>query len=54
MNEINIFVEENVTKFILGTESMANFDNFILTIRRMGIERALEIQNAAWNRFSRR
>ena len=54
MNEVNTYVDEMVTKFILGTESMNNFDNFIATIRRMNIDRAIAIQNAAWDRFNRR
>ena len=51
MNEINVYVEENVTKFILGTESLNSFDAFIANVRRMGIERAIAIQNAAYTRF---
>ena len=54
MNEINTYVEENVTKYILGTENLSSFDNFTATIRRMGIDRAIAIQNAAWDRFNRR
>ena len=51
MNEINTYVEEMVTKYILGTENLNTFDNFIATVKRMGIERALEIRNAALARF---
>ena len=54
MSAINVYVEETVTRYILGTENINTFDNFIATIRRMGIDRAMEIQNAAWDRFNRR
>ena len=54
MNEINVYVEETVKKFILGTEPLSNFDIFITNIRRMNIDRAIAIQNAAWDRFNKR
>jgi putative aldouronate transport system substrate-binding protein len=54
MNEINTYVTEMTTKFILGTENLTNFDAFIATIRRMGIDRALVIQNAALTRYNAR
>jgi putative aldouronate transport system substrate-binding protein len=54
MNEINTYVQEMVTKYILGTESLASYDTFIATIRRMGIDRALAIQNAALIRYNAR
>ena len=54
MNDINTYIEEMVTKYILGTENLNTFDTFTATLRRMGIERAIEIQNAAWTRFQAR
>jgi putative aldouronate transport system substrate-binding protein len=54
MNEINTYVAEMEVRFIIGTESLNNWDNFVNTVRRMGIDRALEIQNEALTRFHAR
>ncbi|MCL2833575.1 MAG: extracellular solute-binding protein [Treponema sp.] len=54
MNEINTYVNEMVTKYILGTENLGTFDTFTAQVRRMGIDRVLEIQNAALDRYNKR
>jgi putative aldouronate transport system substrate-binding protein len=56
MNEINIYSDEMMTKFILGTEILndASWNTFVSTIRRMGIDRATAIQAAALNRYKAR
>jgi putative aldouronate transport system substrate-binding protein len=43
-------------KFILGTEAItdASWNTYISTINRMGIDRAIEIQNAALIRYNAR
>jgi putative aldouronate transport system substrate-binding protein len=54
MNEVNTYITEMTTKFILGTESLNSYDTFIATVRRMGIGRAIEIENAALTRYNKR
>jgi putative aldouronate transport system substrate-binding protein len=54
MNEINTYQTEMEIKFILGTESLSGWDNYVNTIKRMGIDRAVEIQNAALTRYNAR
>lgn len=51
MSEINTYRDEMTLKFIFGTESLDNFDKYLDTINQFGLERALEIQNAALERF---
>ncbi|MCM1026987.1 MAG: extracellular solute-binding protein [Roseburia sp.] len=51
MTDINTYVDEFKLKFILGSEPLDNFDSFRDNIRKMNIERALEIQQAAYDRF---
>ena len=51
MTDVETHVEELVARFILGHEPFANFDGFINTLRNMGIEQAIEIQQAALDRF---
>jgi putative aldouronate transport system substrate-binding protein len=56
MNDINTYTDEMMTKFILGTEVLndASYNNFISTIRRMGIDRAIAIEKAALDRYRAR
>jgi putative aldouronate transport system substrate-binding protein len=54
MSEINIYINEMVLKFTLGTESLSGWDNYVSTIKRMGIDRAIELRNAALARYNAR
>ena len=51
MNDVNTHRDEMIARFISGTESFDNWDAFINTLHVMGIERAIEIQQAALDRF---
>ena len=51
MNDVETHVDEMVARFILGAEPLANFDSFINTIRSMDIDRAIELQQAALDRY---
>lgn len=54
MNEINTYRDENTLKFMLGTRSLDEWDAYVNEIKDMNIERALEIQNAALDRYNAR
>jgi putative aldouronate transport system substrate-binding protein len=54
MNEINTYRDEMELKFILGTENLANWDSYVSTIQRMGLDRAQAIQEAALTRYNAR
>lgn len=54
MGEITTYQTEMEVKFILGTESLSNFDTYVSTIKRMGIDRAAAIQDAALIRYAKR
>lgn len=49
--DINTYVREMRWKFITGEESLDNYDAFRAQLVAMGIEEALEIQNAALVRY---
>ena len=38
-------------KYIQGTESIDTWDSYIDELKNMGIERAIEIEQAAYERF---
>lgn len=54
MNDINAFVKETELKIILGTDSVDNYDKYVQQMRDLGIGRALEIQQAAYERYLNR
>ncbi|WP_019912704.1 extracellular solute-binding protein [Paenibacillus sp. HW567] len=54
MNDINALVKEAELKIILGTESADNYDKYVQQMKDLGIERVLEIQQAAYERYLKR
>lgn len=54
MNDINTFVKETELKIIMGIESADNYDKYVQQMRDLGIERALDIQQAAYERYLNR
>ena len=56
MGEISTYADEMRVRFILGTEPLndASWNNYINTLNRMNLARAVAIQNAALERFKRR
>lgn len=54
MNEISTYRDEMTIKYILGTEDIGTFDSYVSTIESMGLDKALEIENAALARYKDR
>lgn len=54
MNDVKTYYSEMVNKFIMGVEPMSSFDSFVETIKGMGIEEAIAIQQAGLDRFNSR
>ena len=52
MTDITTLVEEQSMKFIMGVEPLENLDKFIEEIKSMNIEKAIEIQQAALERYN--
>ena len=44
MTEVNTYLDQMVLKFIMGTESLDNFDAFVDEMKNLGIEQAIEYQ----------
>ncbi|PZE21522.1 ABC transporter substrate-binding protein [Paenibacillus xerothermodurans] len=54
MADINTYKDEMFHKFVMGAEPLSNFDAFTATLKSMGIDEALEIQQAALERYNKR
>ena len=48
---IDANVKEMLSKFILGQESLDNWDSFVATLNSMGLEHVLEVRQAAYDRY---
>ncbi|MFD2614420.1 extracellular solute-binding protein [Paenibacillus gansuensis] len=54
MADINTYKDEMFHKFVMGNEPLSNFDKYVETLKSMGIEEALKIQQAALERYNNR
>ena len=51
MAETKTYMDEMYLKFVIGLEPLDGYEDYVKNIQGMGIERALEIQNAAYQRY---
>ncbi|MGG6312435.1 extracellular solute-binding protein [Paenibacillus macerans] len=54
MNDINTLVDEMTIKIILGEESVDQFESYVDKMKSLRLERAIEIQGAALERYNNR
>lgn len=54
MAEVDKCRDQMIVKFITGIEPIENFDKFVETMKQLGVERAMEIQTAALQRYKNR
>lgn len=52
--DITTYTDEMLTKFIMGSEPISNFDKFVDNIKKLGIDRAIQIQQSALDRYNKR
>lgn len=49
--EIQTYKDEMIDKFIMGKESLDKFDEFVATIKSIGIDEVLKAEQAAYDRY---
>lgn len=54
MNDVNAYVDEYTLKVIMGNDSVNNFDNYLSQLKKLDIDKAISIQQAAYDRFTKR
>lgn len=52
--DIDTYIEEMFVKFITGVEPLDNFDAYLATLEQMGVQRLIELQQAALDEFNAR
>jgi putative aldouronate transport system substrate-binding protein len=54
ITDINTFIEESRAQFISGALPLARYDDYIANLRRMGMDRVLQILQASYEAYNRR
>jgi putative aldouronate transport system substrate-binding protein len=54
MGDVNTYVNEMFQKYVMGVESLSNFDQYIATLKSMKIEEAIALRQAALDRYNAR
>ncbi|MCM3786143.1 extracellular solute-binding protein [Neobacillus mesonae] len=54
MNDINTLVDEMTIKIILGTDPIDEFEDYVAKMKQLNLDRAIEIQMAALERYNER
>ncbi|RAU98941.1 ABC transporter substrate-binding protein [Paenibacillus sp. YN15] len=54
MAEVNTYRDEMFLKFVMGSEPLDKFDDFVNQLKRMNIEKAIEFKTAAVERYNKR
>ncbi|OZB90670.1 extracellular solute-binding protein [Paenibacillus sp. XY044] len=54
MTDVNTYRDEMFDKFVMGAEPVDNFGKFVKTIESMGIQEAIDIEQAAYDRYLKR
>jgi putative aldouronate transport system substrate-binding protein len=54
MNDINTLVDETSLKIILGAEPLDYFDTYVQKLKSLNLDRALQIERAALDRYNKR
>lgn len=53
-NEISTYVDEMFLKFVMGQEPLSNYDKFTSQIKKMNIDKVLQIKQSALERYNKR
>jgi putative aldouronate transport system substrate-binding protein len=54
LTEVNTYLNEQLTKMVMGAEKVESYGKVIDQIKKMNIDRAVEIQQAAVDRYNKR
>ncbi|HUZ18735.1 MAG TPA: ABC transporter substrate-binding protein [Spirochaetia bacterium] len=54
MGNVQPYVDGMTAKFILGRESLDNFDKYLATLKQLGIDQAIKVEQSALDRYNTR
>lgn len=54
ITDVNTYNSEMFMKFIMGVEPIENFDKYVAQLKKLGIDKYIQIQQAAYDRYQKR
>ncbi|WP_240415384.1 extracellular solute-binding protein [Paenibacillus periandrae] len=54
LNEVNVLVKESEIKFILGDKPLDEFDAYVGQLKKLGVDKAVELKQKALERYQKR
>lgn len=54
MNEVDTYTSEMLLKYVMGTESLDTFDSYVEKVKKMNIQKAIDIEQQALERYNKR
>lgn len=54
MADVDTYVSEELTKFIIGKEPISNWDSYVSKVKAMGIEKVIKIDQDGYNKWLKR
>lgn len=51
MSDIETAAEEAILQFVIGDRDLSQWDDFVASLKAMNLDRAVEIQQIAWDRY---
>lgn len=52
VTELSTYSDEMVLKFIIGTEPLSKFDDYVNQLKKLGVDEAVQITQAAYDRYT--
>ena len=54
MSQVNVYRDTAVVQFIMGTKPLAEFDAYVADMKALGVDKVVEMQQAAYDRYMNR
>jgi len=54
MTDIRTYADEMQVKFVMGTEPISKFDDYVAQINKLGLDKTLAIWQASLERYNKR
>ncbi len=54
MSQVDTYMSEKYATFTMGTESLDDFDDYLAEMKRMGVEEAIAMKQAAYDRYMKK
>jgi putative aldouronate transport system substrate-binding protein len=54
VNDLNTYNSEMFMKFIMGVEPIENYDKYVAQLKKLGVDKYIQIQQAAYDRYMKR